>query len=123
MSFFAKLGGSGSDTDSDSGSESEESLRSGDEGEEQDRQIAAKKTAAVTKKAPAKGASRFLRSDNEDSSDEDESESEEELSEDEDEDDEEDDDRAVSSVRVAHFSADRIELGEPVLEGSGKQRR
>ncbi len=42
MSFFAKLGSSGSDTD-DSGSESEESILSGDEGAEQDLALAQKK--------------------------------------------------------------------------------
>lgn len=65
MSFFARLG---SDSDSDSsGSESEESILSGDEGEEQDKRIASK---------PAKNnkASAFLRSDAEDS-DEDDSDS------------------------------------------------
>ena len=61
MSFFARLG---SDSDSDSsGSESEESILSGEEGEEQDARIA----------RPTGRASQFLRSDGDDSSDEDES--------------------------------------------------
>jgi RNA polymerase-binding transcription factor DksA len=75
MSFFAKLG-SGSDTDSDSGSESEESILSGEEGEEQDRKLAAKSNKA----------SMFLRSDDEES--EEESEEEEEEMSDEDTEDE-----------------------------------
>lgn len=72
MSFFARLG---SDTESDSsGSESEESILSGDEGEEQDKRIASK---------PKNKASAFLRSDAEDSSDEEDSDDDddEELSE------------------------------------------
>ena len=42
MSFFAKLGSSGSES-SDSGSDSEESILSGDEGQEQDAKLAQKK--------------------------------------------------------------------------------
>lgn len=73
MSFFARLG---SDSDSDSsGSESEESILSGDEGEEQDKRIASK--------PKNNKASMFLRSDAEESSEEEESDEDddEELSE------------------------------------------
>lgn len=72
MSFFARLG---SDTESDSGSESEESILSGDEGEEQDKRIASK--------PKNNKASAFLRSDAEDDSDEDDDsdDDEDELSE------------------------------------------
>lgn len=71
MSFFARLG---SDSDSDSsGSESEESILSGEEGEEQDARIA----------RPKGRASQFLRSDGDDSSDEDESEDDDDDSDDE----------------------------------------
>lgn len=69
MSFFARLG---SDSESDSsGSESEESILSGEEGEQQDARIA----------RPTGRASQFLKSD-----DSDESSSEEEESDDDDED-------------------------------------
>lgn len=79
MSFFARLG---SDSDSDSsGSESEESILSGDEGEEQDKRIASK---PKTNKASA-----FLRSDAEDS-DEDDSDSD---------DDDDDDSEGGSDVQ------------------------
>lgn len=45
MSFFAKLGSSGSESE-ESGSESEESILSGDEGEEQDLKLAQTKPKA-----------------------------------------------------------------------------
>lgn len=76
MSFFQKLG-SGSDDSSDSGSDSEESILSGDEGEEQDQKLAAG--------AKRSGKSALMRSDadsDEDEDDEDEGE-EEDDSEDE----------------------------------------
>ena len=97
MSFFARLG---SDSDSDSsGSESEESILSGDEGEEQDKRIASK---------PAKNnkASAFLRSDAEDS-DEDDSDS----------DDDDDDDLSEGGSDVQRqVSASRGE-GEVIMPG------
>ncbi|ORX37992.1 eukaryotic translation initiation factor 3 subunit 8 N-terminus-domain-containing protein [Kockovaella imperatae] len=82
MSFFAKLGSSGSDTDSSS---DEEEILSGSEGEEQD-----EKLKASSKKTNNK-ASMFLRSDAEDSSDEDDSD--EDSDEDEDMSDESGDGR------------------------------
>lgn len=94
MSFFARLGGSDSDSDSSSGSESEESILSGQEGLEQDKKLAASKKPTKKKddKPVNAKASRFLRSDDDDSDDSDE---------DEDSDDDEDmsdseDDKAVS---------------------------
>lgn len=80
MSFFARLG---SDSDSDSsGSESEESILSGEEGEEQDARIA----------RPTGRASQFLRSDGDDSSDEDESD-----------DDDSDDEAPKKTVRLSRM--------------------
>jgi hypothetical protein len=106
MSFFAKLG-SGSDTDSESGSESEESILSGEEGEEQDRKLAAKNNRA----------SMFLRSDDEESESEEE---EEEMSE-----EESGDERAVRRFgsRWRSERADGTGNGEQVLEGRGVVRR
>ena len=75
MSFFAKLGSSGSDTD-DSGSESEESILSGDEGQEQDLKLAQKKTKGDFK------ASMFEKGGDDDDSEEEEDESEEDEDED-----------------------------------------
>ena len=72
MSFFARLG-SGSDSDSSSGSDSEESILSGEEGEEQDARLA----------KPTGRASQFLRSDGDDSSDEEKSDDDDEDSDDE----------------------------------------
>ncbi|EIW71751.1 hypothetical protein TREMEDRAFT_43048 [Tremella mesenterica DSM 1558] len=120
MSFFAKLGSSGSDT-SDSGSDSEESIRSGSEGEEQDRKLAAAK-----KEKKKHGASMFLKSDAEDSDDSSDEE-EEEMSEDEDEDDDDDDDDrgnlANQFLKGAASSEEESEEEDKTVVLSAKDKR